>query len=207
MPRLKAALFFFFPSVSVCEACKQSILKPNDGVALFGRAYHRNHIKCSVTGKDFSDGSNALEGDDGQVYCEAEWEKRFLKKCHKCSKGIREKKPPMAGGHHYHKACFVCTMCSEPLIGRVFEDDGKIICENDFHRKRGTVCPACTKPVEGESTKVGKYVFHPTCYKCHYCRRPPANFFKQIPHKSGVIYCSVCAGRIYPEQSKSPRKG
>ncbi len=55
-----------------------------------------------------------------------------------------------------------------------------MVCENDFHRKRGTVCPACNKPVDGEGKRVGKYIFHKPCYTCHYCRREPSNFFKQI---------------------------
>jgi hypothetical protein len=47
-------------------------MNPADGVAVFGKAYHRNHIVCAVTGKDFSDGSEAMEGEDGQVRMDGE---------------------------------------------------------------------------------------------------------------------------------------
>jgi len=186
--------------VSTCEQCKQSIMNTADGVAVFGKAYHRNHIKCSVTGRDFTDGSEAYEGEDGQVYCKTEWEKRFLKTCTSCKLAIREKKPLIVAGKPFHKACFTCNVCKQQLVGRWFDDDGQILCENDFHRKRGTVCPKCTKPVEGESKRVGKMVFHPACYVCSYCRRQPEGFFKQPPNKPGAIYCTTCASRIIPDE-------
>lgn len=185
--------------VSVCTQCNQSILNPADGVAVFGKSYHRNHLKCSATGKDFTDGSDAWEGEDGQVYCQKEWEKRFLKTCTSCKQAIKEKKPLIVNNKPYHKSCFTCDVCKNVLQGRWYEDDGRLLCENDFHRKRGTVCPACTKPVEGEPKKVGKYNFHKACYVCNYCRREPASFFKSVPKKPGVIYCTSCSSRIFPD--------
>lgn len=90
-------------SVSTCSKCNESIIDPSKGVVVFGKAFHRDHIKCVITGKDFSDGSNPYEGEDGQVYCQAEWEKRFLKTCTKCKKFINEKKPLIVGDKPFHK--------------------------------------------------------------------------------------------------------
>ncbi len=54
--------------MSKCENCKQSIVQINEGVTAFGKAYHRKHLKCAVTGKDFTDGSDAFEGEARTVH-------------------------------------------------------------------------------------------------------------------------------------------
>lgn len=153
--------------VSKCAQCQQSIVNPSDGVTAFGKAYHRTHVKCCVTGKDFSGGGDAFEGDDGQIYCQAEWEKKFQKNCNKCKQPIRDKKPLVAKDKFYHRKCFVCTKCGCVLEGRWYEEEGQPICENDYFRKKGLVCPVCTKPVEGEGKVVGKFKFHPKLSLIH----------------------------------------
>ncbi len=55
-------------------------MNPADGVTAFGKTYHRNHIKCAATGKDFTGGGDAYEGTDGKVYCQKEWERLFQKR-------------------------------------------------------------------------------------------------------------------------------
>ncbi len=188
--------------VSQCWQCNKSIMNPADGVTAFGKAYHRNHLQCSVTGRDFSDGGDAFEGEDGKVYSQLEWEKKYQKVCHTCNKPIKEKKPVAAKDKFYHRKCFTCQVCKEVLEGRWMEEDGRPICEKDYYRKRGLVCPCCNLHVDGEGKTVGKFKFHQRCYLCAYCRREPEGFFKQVPLKAG-IYCGQCCSRIFPDMAST----
>jgi len=205
--------------VSQCWECKKSIMNPEDGVTAFGCAYHRHCVKCSETGKDFTDGGDAYEGEDGKVYGKAAWEKKFQKVCSTCSKPIKKKNPLEAKGKFYHRKCFTCQVCEKVLDGRWYEEDGRPICENDYYRKRGLVCPACDLHVEGEGVTVGKYKLHAKCYNCAYCRREPEGFFRSrsIGAKGGSegregaqgdgkrqrIYCAPCFSRIYPSEESA----
>jgi len=186
--------------VSQCWECGESITSATEGVTAFGKAYHRNHVKCVATGKDFTDGGDAMEGEDGKVYCRAEWVKRFQKTCATCQKPITEKKPLEAKEKFYHRKCFTCQVCNKVLDGRWLEEDGKPICENDYYRKRGLVCPCCDTHVDGEGKVVGKFRFHHRCFNCAYCRREPEGFPKQIARKPMRIYCAPCATRIFPSE-------
>lgn len=192
---------FVLSGVSMCDSCKKSIVNPADGVVAFGKAYHRNHLKCCVTGKDFTSGGDAFEGEDGLVYSQAEWEKKFQKSCAKCAKTIKEKKPISALNKFYHRACFTCSVCAQLLGGRWFEDEGKPVCENDHYKKRGLVCPVCQKHVEGEAKVCGKIKFHRQCLSCAYCRKEPENHFKQVAKKPGKVYCVPCGNRIFPDDA------
>jgi hypothetical protein len=142
--------------VSQCWECQKSIMNPADGVTAFGKTYHRNHIKCASSGKDFTAGGDAFEGTDGKVYCQKEWERLFQKNCTECSLPIKEKKPLIVKDKHYHRNCFKCQVCKEVLEGRWLEEEGKPICEKDYYRKRGLVCPCCLLHVDGEG-KVSKF--------------------------------------------------
>jgi len=186
--------------VSQCWECQKSIQKAADGVTAFGKVYHRACVKCAGTGKDFSAGGDAYEGTDGKVYCKAEWEKRFQKTCEKCKLPIKDKVPLEAKDKFYHRKCFRCQVCDNVLDGRWYEEDGKPICENDYYRKRGLVCPCCNTHVDGDGKKVGKFKFHHKCYNCAYCRREPEGFFKQIDRKPNRIYCAPCFERIFPNE-------
>merc|ERR1711991_934551 len=79
--------------INQCSECNENISNPSDGVTAFGRVYHRNHVKCAATGKDFVGGGEAYEGEDGKIYCQEAWEKKYQKTCSICSKPIKAKKP------------------------------------------------------------------------------------------------------------------
>ncbi len=83
-----------------------------------------------------------VTGEDGQVYCQAEYERRFLKQCATCNLVIKEKKPLIAGGKAYHKSCFKCSICKEVLTGRWFDDEGESYgaFADEFARGRAVVC-------------------------------------------------------------------
>ena len=187
--------------VSQCDECKESISDPSDAVTAFGRVYHRTHVKCSATGRDFSDGSDAFEGPDGKIYREEEWVKRFQRNCAQCSLAIKDKIPLEAKGKFYHRTCFTCQTCEKVLDGRWLEEESRPMCENCYYRKKGLVCPCCDLHVDGEGRKVGKFKYHNKCFQCAYCRREPEGFPKTIARKPNRIYCTGCAQRIFPKEA------
>lgn len=183
--------------VAICAECDKTIKDKKIGVSVFGKAYHRHHLSCAQCKENFMNGGEALEGEDGQAYCKKDWEARFLKKCSGCVKLIHEKKPLYAMKRFWHKACFNCQTCKNPIEGRYYEEGGAPMCADDYYKKKGLVCPACEKYVEGEPLTIGKFKFHKSHYKCNFCRQPPSGFFKKVDRKPGRIYCTDCHARIY----------
>lgn len=208
-----------FSGVSQCWECQASISDSTQGVTAFGRAYHRHCVKCAATGKDFTGGGNAFEGEDGKVYCEAEWIKRYQRNCGTCRKPIKEKNPVVAklpskdaaGGDkilYYHRKCFVCGTCNKLLEGRwVPSENGAISCENCFFRSKGLTCPCCDLHVDGAGHTIGKFKFHQKCYFCSYCRREPDGYPRRVARKPNRIYCGNCAARIFKNEALNLGEG
>lgn len=81
------------------------------------------------------------------------------------------------GNKCYHKACFICRLCSAPFDQRRthHEHDGKLYCERDFHVvKNRIVCASCDRaipPTVAPIKALGKF-YHPGHIKCYHCYDP-----------------------------------
>ncbi|TWU79106.1 hypothetical protein ED733_008751 [Metarhizium rileyi] len=74
--------------------------------------------------------------------------------CRACGVAIKGKSISSADGRltgKYHKACFVCTTCTEPFSSSVFYVLGdKPYCEQHYHKLNGSLCGHCGRGIEGQ---------------------------------------------------------
>ena len=117
--------------------------------------------------------------------------------CKACGDPISGKSISSADGQltgRYHKACFVCTTCSEPFASSTFYVyDDKPYCERHYHEKNGSLCGSCGDGIEGqyladESDK--KY--HTECFTCNDCDQVLSDGYFEV---NGKAYCEKDAYR------------
>lgn len=94
--------------------------------------------------------------------------------CRACGLAIRGKSISSADGRltgRYHKACFVCTACSEPFASReVYVLRDAPYCEQHYHRLNGSLCGACGWGIEGQYLEdESRRKYHPGCFLCLDC--------------------------------------
>ncbi|KAG8427835.1 hypothetical protein J3459_006295 [Metarhizium acridum] len=71
----------------------------------------------------------------------------------------------------YHKACFVCTTCTEPFSSSVFYVlDDKPYCEQHYHELNGSLCGDCGRGIEGQYLEdEARVKYHVGCFRCLDC--------------------------------------
>jgi len=100
-------------------------------------------------------------------------------KCAGCGGDIQGGQVVEAGGKKYHKECFCCTQCSEPLAGvkQKKEEDGRVFCQPCWVELYAKTCFVCKQKIEGSAVRKGNTYRHPDC-------KPPA-VKKSAPVKAG----------------------
>ncbi|KAL1902861.1 hypothetical protein Sste5346_000772 [Sporothrix stenoceras] len=111
--------------------------------------------------------------------------------CKACGDLITGKSVSSADGRltgRYHKACFVCTTCSEPFSSSTFYvHNDKPYCERHYHAVNGSLCGSCGNGIEGSYlADEADSKFHPTCFVCADCRLPLEDGYFEV---AGAVYC------------------
>lgn len=111
--------------------------------------------------------------------------------CKACGDLITGKSVSSADGRltgRYHKACFVCTTCSEPFSSSTFYvHSDKPYCERHYHAVNGSLCGSCNNGIEGSYlADEADSKFHPTCFVCADCRLPLEDGYFEV---GGAVYC------------------
>lgn len=111
--------------------------------------------------------------------------------CKACGLPIRGKSVSSADGRltgRYHKACFVCTTCSEPFTSAEFYVlDNKPFCELHYHELNGSLCGSCGRGIEGQYVEDEAQVkYHVGCFCCLDCGRSLSDGYFEVDGRS---YC------------------
>ncbi|CAK7223490.1 hypothetical protein SCUCBS95973_005197 [Sporothrix curviconia] len=111
--------------------------------------------------------------------------------CKACGDLITGKSVSSADGRltgRYHKACFVCTTCSEPFSSATFYvHDDKPYCERHYHAVNGSLCGTCNIGIEGPYlADEADTKHHPNCFVCGDCQQPLRDGYFEV---SGGVYC------------------
>jgi len=89
--------------------------------------------------------------------------------CDECGQPIYGK-VTSSNGKNFHGTCFVCTFCSQPLVGNwAIGPDGKMYCETDFLELNAKRCALCNNPIKGKSARTEIGSFHPEHFVCCAC--------------------------------------
>ncbi|KAI9139322.1 LIM domain protein [Paraphysoderma sedebokerense] len=176
-----------------CAYCSESIL--DRCISALGKHFHPEHFFCSQCGKEF--GTNGFLEHEGKAYCEEDYFNLFAPVCGnpKCEKPIMAD-TINALGKTWHPGCFVCGECSSPFTnGTFFDYDNIPYCETHYHAKKGSICPACTKPIVGRCITALNKKWHPEHFACGFCQK----VLGKIPFKeaSDKPFCIPCFTRLY----------
>lgn len=117
--------------------------------------------------------------------------------CKACKLEITGKSISSADGRltgKYHKACFVCTTCSEPFTSAEFYvHEDKPYCEQHYHKLNGSLCGSCQKGIEGQYLQDEFQIkYHVGCFRCLDCGRSLSEGYFEVDGKS---YCERDAWR------------
>ncbi|XP_033150941.1 PDZ and LIM domain protein Zasp isoform X6 [Drosophila busckii] len=123
-----------------CEYCFEKFLAPTcskcagkikgDCLNAIGKHFHPECFTCGQCGKVFGNTPFFLE--DGNAYCEADWNELFTTKCFACGFPVEAgDRWVEALNHNYHSQCFNCTYCKQNLEGQSFYNKGgRPFCKN-----------------------------------------------------------------------------
>ncbi|KAG5670726.1 hypothetical protein PVAND_000970 [Polypedilum vanderplanki] len=123
-----------------CEYCFEQFLAPpcskcngkikGDCLNAIGKKFHPECFKCTYCGKLF--GNNPFFLEEGEAYCEADWNELFTTKCFACGFPVEAgDRWVEALNNNYHSQCFNCTYCKKNLEGQsFFAKGGRPFCKN-----------------------------------------------------------------------------
>eukprot|EP00450_Noctiluca_scintillans_P007993 CAMPEP_0194487352 /NCGR_PEP_ID=MMETSP0253-20130528/7661_1 /TAXON_ID=2966 /ORGANISM="Noctiluca scintillans" /LENGTH=679 /DNA_ID=CAMNT_0039327557 /DNA_START=32 /DNA_END=2071 /DNA_ORIENTATION=+ len=202
---LSAGDLNFHPACFKCSACSTPITSQyfmNGEQIVCGNCRQTpvcGECKQEVSGK-------AVKSDDGQIYHPACFEKVVARAkeakeaarkspsatagCKGCGKEFEQGDSLMkVGDFTFHKACFICDTCKNPIKGKYFDRGGKFACE-DCHTKK--VCATCHEVIIGETKYIGDKYFHLGCLICEKdgCKKSIASGFSKC---DGQLLCKTCA--------------
>lgn len=117
--------------------------------------------------------------------------------CKACRQAITGKSISSADGRltgKYHKACFVCTTCSEPFSSAEFYVlNDKPYCEQHYHKLNGSLCGSCQKGIEGQYLQDEFQIkYHVGCFRCLDCGQSLSGGYFEVEGRS---YCERDAWR------------
>lgn len=116
-----------------CENCYEAYLAPvcakcgsrikGDCLNALDKQWHPQCFVCAYCHNPFGNSSFYME--DGQPYCEKDWNELFTTKCVGCGYPIEAgDRWVEALNNNYHSQCFKCTVCHKNLEGQSFYAKG-----------------------------------------------------------------------------------
>lgn len=111
--------------------------------------------------------------------------------CKACGMSITGKSISSADGRltgKYHKACFVCTTCSQPFASAEFYVlNDKPYCGRHYHELNGSLCGTCHNGIEGQFVEdERKAKHHVGCFRCLDCGQSLSDGYFEV---NGQSYC------------------
>lgn len=99
------------------------------------------------------------------------------------------------GGRHYHRECFVCASCKEPIADKYFAGkDGIVKCSKCRDREMPR-CGSCGHRIEGQYYETKGVFYHLECFNCTRCKQA----IKGKYHEEGQDrLCADCYTEKYP---------
>lgn len=99
-----------------------------------------------------------------------------------------------------HCRCSACD-CLMYSSNFYFEKDGLLFCKDDYWRKFGECCQACSQLVSGPIMIAGDHRFHPECFCCKICTSVIGDGDSYALIERSQLYCGSCYKRIIPPSS------
>ncbi|XP_002721772.1 transforming growth factor beta-1-induced transcript 1 protein [Oryctolagus cuniculus] len=174
-----------------CGFCNQPIR--HKMVTALGTHWHPEHFCCVSCGEPF--GEEGFHEREGRPYCRRDFLQLFAPRCQGCQGPILDNYISALSAL-WHPDCFVCRECFAPFSGgSFFEHEGRPLCENHFHARRGSLCATCGLPVTGRCVSALGRRFHPDHFTCTFCLRPLTK--GSFQERAGKPYCQPCFLKLF----------
>uniref|UniRef100_A0A8C0X5H7 LIM zinc-binding domain-containing protein n=1 Tax=Castor canadensis TaxID=51338 RepID=A0A8C0X5H7_CASCN len=174
-----------------CGFCNQPIR--HKMVTALGTHWHPEHFCCVSCGEPFGD--EGFHEREGRPYCRRDFLQLFAPRCQGCQGPILDNYISALSAL-WHPDCFVCRECFAPFSGgSFFEHEGRPLCENHFHARRGSLCATCGLPVTGRCVSALGRRFHPDHFTCTFCLRPLTK--GSFQERAGKPYCQPCFLKLF----------
>ncbi|EQB77935.1 transforming growth factor beta-1-induced transcript 1 protein [Camelus ferus] len=132
---------------------------------------------------------------EGRPYCRRDFLQLFAPRCQGCQGPILDNYISALSAL-WHPDCFVCRECFAPFSGgSFFEHEGRPLCENHFHARRGSLCATCGLPVTGRCVSALGRRFHPDHFTCTFCLRPLTK--GSFQERASKPYCQPCFLKLF----------
>uniref|UniRef100_A0A8D0MGW5 LIM zinc-binding domain-containing protein n=1 Tax=Sus scrofa TaxID=9823 RepID=A0A8D0MGW5_PIG len=166
---------------------------PQKMVTALGTHWHPEHFCCVSCGEPFGD--EGFHEREGRPYCRRDFLQLFAPRCQGCQGPILDNYISALSAL-WHPDCFVCRECFAPFSGgSFFEHEGRPLCENHFHARRGSLCATCGLPVTGRCVSALGRRFHPDHFTCTFCLRPLTK--GSFQERAGKPYCQPCFLKLF----------
>lgn len=174
-----------------CGLCNQPIR--HKMVTALGTHWHPEHFCCVSCGEPFGD--EGFHEREGRPYCRRDFLQLFAPRCQGCQGPILDNYISALSAL-WHPDCFVCRECFAPFsAGSFFEHEGRPLCENHFHARRGSLCATCGLPVTGRCVSALGRRFHPDHFTCTFCLRALTK--GSFQERAGKPYCQPCFLKLF----------
>lgn len=129
--------------------------------------------------------------------------------CKACAMPITGKSISSVDGRltgKYHKACFVCTTCTEPFASAEFYIlNNKPYCGDHYHELNGSLCGTCRTGIEGQYVADETNAkHHVKCFRCLDCGQSLSDGYYEV---NGQAYCERDAFRRVQSANNSHSSG
>ncbi|CAK8691088.1 unnamed protein product [Clavelina lepadiformis] len=130
--------------------------------------------------------------------------------CSNCGDRIRPDQGYIkALGRHWHLKHFRCCHCNDPLMDSYIVKDGMPYCLDDFFTLHARTCHGCDTIITGSYIEAMSNYWHPDCFVCQKCRRPPEGS-ENIYEFNALPFCLKCyhevASTMNSARTKSQNK-
>jgi hypothetical protein len=181
----------YHPMCFKCTRCRLPIEEGGYSFVAVGAAHEEFHDKC--LGCDTCHCALILTAytafpTDGYYYCREHVPRPM---CVKCDSKIMGKCVEV-GGLKFHRECFLCASCRDPIAGPYFPEPSGATCQKCYEGSKASQCTKCKKTLSGQVLSVTddmgvSHSLHSHCFTCLTCSAD-LNGEKVGSHR-GQFYC------------------
>jgi hypothetical protein len=156
--------------IPVCNTCHVQIRGPF--ISALEKTWCPSHFICANPQCGAELINVGFVEEEGQLYCETDYEKFLAPRCGKCGNAIVGE-VVNALKDTFHMNCFLCVQCKQPIgTGSFHIEDGKVYCPKDWAQMFQTKCYGCQFPIEPGDRWVEALNenWHSECFNCSTCQ-------------------------------------
>uniref|UniRef100_A0A8D0ATS8 LIM zinc-binding domain-containing protein n=1 Tax=Sander lucioperca TaxID=283035 RepID=A0A8D0ATS8_SANLU len=184
-----------------CEVCQKVIGCTSKDLSYKGRHWHSECFLCIKCSQSLVDRPFATK--DELLMCVECYSSEYSSKCHSCLKTIMPGSKKMEHkGNSWHKNCFTCNRCQQPIGTRSFiQKDANNYCMPCYEKQFALQCVTCKKPITTVGVNYHDQPWHKECFVCIGCKQQLAG--QRFTSRDDFAYCLDCFCNLFAKKCAS----